>query len=284
MTAISVSISGGNHSASGTKPKAEAISEIECATVNDGDDDHERPQPPERDHEAEQEEQVVGALEDVPEARLDEAQRGLVPARIETHEARDRRGTRRRARRRPGGRKRNAVETFCPSRSTRGSDRELRNGRSGSDIRAARRAAAGSSRGRDRSQAAGLDVRARLLVGRERAVGGQRHARVDDARRRQRRAVFVKRRCCRSDRASRRCAAPRRRARCRDSRDRGSGKSTSIMAASGTRIRSSSLWPSGLTNALILTSVGMSCAAARHAATDERPSDGAHERGARPAR
>ena len=35
VTAISVSISGGNHSASGTKPNAEAISEIECATVND---------------------------------------------------------------------------------------------------------------------------------------------------------------------------------------------------------------------------------------------------------
>src|ERR1700716_1606625 len=35
VTAISVSISGGNHSASGTNPRAEAISEIECPTVND---------------------------------------------------------------------------------------------------------------------------------------------------------------------------------------------------------------------------------------------------------
>jgi hypothetical protein len=35
VTAISVSISNGNHSASGTKPNAEAISETECATVND---------------------------------------------------------------------------------------------------------------------------------------------------------------------------------------------------------------------------------------------------------
>ena len=35
VAAISVSISGGNHSASGTKPNAEAISVIECATVND---------------------------------------------------------------------------------------------------------------------------------------------------------------------------------------------------------------------------------------------------------
>ena len=35
VTAISVSISGGNHSASGTKPNAAATSEIECPTVND---------------------------------------------------------------------------------------------------------------------------------------------------------------------------------------------------------------------------------------------------------
>ena len=34
VIAISVSTSGGNQSASGTKPKAEAISEIECPTVN----------------------------------------------------------------------------------------------------------------------------------------------------------------------------------------------------------------------------------------------------------
>ena len=33
-TAISVSMSGGNHSASGASSKAEAISVIECATVN----------------------------------------------------------------------------------------------------------------------------------------------------------------------------------------------------------------------------------------------------------
>ena len=34
-TAINVSISGGNHSASGPRLKAEAISVIECATVNE---------------------------------------------------------------------------------------------------------------------------------------------------------------------------------------------------------------------------------------------------------
>ena len=48
-----------------------------------GDDDHERPQPPERKHQAEQEQQVIDAFEDVPEARDDEAQCGLLPARIE---------------------------------------------------------------------------------------------------------------------------------------------------------------------------------------------------------
>ena len=51
-----------------------------------GDDDHERPQAPERDHQAAKEEQVVDALDDVPEARLHEAQRGLIPAWIEPHE------------------------------------------------------------------------------------------------------------------------------------------------------------------------------------------------------
>ena len=53
-----------------------------------GDDDDQRPQPAERDHEADQEQQMVGAFEDVPEARHDEAQRRLMPARIETHQAR----------------------------------------------------------------------------------------------------------------------------------------------------------------------------------------------------
>ena len=51
-----------------------------------GDDDHERPQAPERDHQAAKEEQVVDALDDVPEARHHEAQRGLIPAWIEPHE------------------------------------------------------------------------------------------------------------------------------------------------------------------------------------------------------
>ena len=174
-----------------------------------GDDDDERPQPPERDHEAQQEQQVVDALEDVPEARDDEAQRRLVPARIELARGRDRRGTRRRASAPPGGRKRSAVVTRCAEAVDARMDRRTRSGRSGSDIRAARRAAAGSSRGRGRPRARGPSRCARAcLVGGERAVRRQRHARVrrcaaPAAARRPRRP-----RCCRSARASRRCAAP----------------------------------------------------------------------------
>ena len=52
-----------------------------------GDDGRERPEAPERDDEAEHEEKVIAALQDVEEARVHEAQRRLVPARIEAHEA-----------------------------------------------------------------------------------------------------------------------------------------------------------------------------------------------------
>ena len=45
-------------------------------------------QPPERNDQREQEEQVIDAVEDVEEAVLDEAQRRLVPAWIELHDAR----------------------------------------------------------------------------------------------------------------------------------------------------------------------------------------------------
>ena len=52
-----------------------------------GDDRHQRPEPPERDDQAEQEQEVVGAVEDVLVPGGDEARRGLVPARIERHQA-----------------------------------------------------------------------------------------------------------------------------------------------------------------------------------------------------
>ena len=65
------------------------------------DDDDQRAEPAERDHQAEQEQQVIDAVEDVEEAVLDEAQRRLVPARIELRRRRDRRARRTRVRRRP---------------------------------------------------------------------------------------------------------------------------------------------------------------------------------------
>src|SRR5262249_35578845 len=60
----------------------------------------------------------IAAFEDVPEPGHDEGHRSVVPARIEAHQARiavklDGRAVP------SGGRKRNAVETFWPNRSTR---------------------------------------------------------------------------------------------------------------------------------------------------------------------
>jgi len=52
-----------------------------------GDDEDKRAQPPKRDHQAAQEQQVVGAVENVPEAGHDKTQRGLVPPGIEAHQA-----------------------------------------------------------------------------------------------------------------------------------------------------------------------------------------------------
>jgi hypothetical protein len=53
-----------------------------------GGDYHQRPEAAKRDDQAGDEQQVVGAVEDVQEAALDEAQRCLVPARVEAHQAR----------------------------------------------------------------------------------------------------------------------------------------------------------------------------------------------------
>ena len=99
--AISVSISGGNHSASGAKLKADAISVIECATVNavttktrgrnrrNGITRHSRNK------------QMVGSIQDVEESHLDKPPRSLIPARIERNQSRI------------------AAELVCPNRSIR---------------------------------------------------------------------------------------------------------------------------------------------------------------------
>ena len=52
-----------------------------------GDDDREGLEPPEGDDQAGEEQQVVGAVEDVLEAHDHEAERGLVPARVKAHDA-----------------------------------------------------------------------------------------------------------------------------------------------------------------------------------------------------
>src|SRR5262252_1743412 len=52
------------------------------------DDRHERAQTAEGNHQAAQKQQVVRAAEDVKEPEVDESQRCLVPARIQTHETR----------------------------------------------------------------------------------------------------------------------------------------------------------------------------------------------------
>src|SRR5262245_59991864 len=53
-----------------------------------GHDGDERPQPAERDHEAEEKQQMIRAVEDVLEPEADDMQRRLVPPRIESHDAR----------------------------------------------------------------------------------------------------------------------------------------------------------------------------------------------------
>ena len=50
-----------------------------------GDHQEQRAQAPQWNHEAKQEQQVIGAVENMEKAQLDEAERGLVPARVERH-------------------------------------------------------------------------------------------------------------------------------------------------------------------------------------------------------
>ncbi len=68
-------------------PYADAISVTECATVNDVITIDQRAQLAERNDQAQQEQQVIGAVEDVEEALAREQVERLVPARIEMHDA-----------------------------------------------------------------------------------------------------------------------------------------------------------------------------------------------------
>ena len=53
--------------------KADAMSVIECATANAVTTGHERAEPPQRDDEAHEKQQVIGAVEDVGEPELNES-------------------------------------------------------------------------------------------------------------------------------------------------------------------------------------------------------------------
>jgi hypothetical protein len=46
---------------------------------------HQRAEPPERNHQAKQEQQVVGSLQNVQEPQVDEGERRLIPDRIQIH-------------------------------------------------------------------------------------------------------------------------------------------------------------------------------------------------------
>ncbi len=69
-------------------PNADAMSVTECAMVNAVTTTSSGRSLPERNHQAQQEQQVIRAVEDVPEPLLHEEEERLVPPRIEPHDAR----------------------------------------------------------------------------------------------------------------------------------------------------------------------------------------------------
>ena len=103
----------------GARSYADAISVTECATVKDVTTTTSERKPPERDHQAEQEQQVIDAVEDVEEAVLDEPQRRLMPARVEPDDAGSPCTSNARSAP-PGGRKRSTTLTRCPAGQSRG--------------------------------------------------------------------------------------------------------------------------------------------------------------------
>ena len=84
---MSVSMSSGNQSASGREIVGRRDERHRVRQREGRHDEHQRAEPPERNHQADEKQQVVGPAEDVPEAELNEPQGGLVPARIEAHQA-----------------------------------------------------------------------------------------------------------------------------------------------------------------------------------------------------
>ena len=68
-------------------PYADAISVTECATVNAVTTIDERPELAERNHQAQQEQQVIDAVENVEEPLAREQEERLVPPRIQVDDA-----------------------------------------------------------------------------------------------------------------------------------------------------------------------------------------------------
>ena len=85
--AISVSTSGGNQRLPGARPEADGDERDRMRDREGRHDQHQRAEPAERDDQAEQKQQMIRAVEDVQESELHEAPRGLVPSRVEPHEA-----------------------------------------------------------------------------------------------------------------------------------------------------------------------------------------------------
>ena len=192
--------------------------------------------------------------------RLDEAQRRLVPARVEMHEARvavELVGALRR--RRAAGSA--ASSTTCrPRRARRGSienprpvggDRQLE--------QQVERCCLPVQLGLRRNRR--LPARCAIASSRrERAVGRQRHARRRQRRPRQAPVVLEQARGCRRTIARRLRAAPRRREPGRGSPGRAAACRPRSSRRAAPRSRRTCCWPSGLTKAWMRTSAGMSWA------------------------
>ena len=110
-----------NQSADGASPSVAAMRVIEWATVNDVITAISGRNLPERNHQTQQEEQVINAVEDMPEAQRHKPERGMVPAGIEPDQARV---ARKLVRARPAWRKNRSTVVVCsPSRPERGGSR-----------------------------------------------------------------------------------------------------------------------------------------------------------------
>ena len=86
--AIAASTNGGNHAPDGARPKAAPTSVNEWATVNVVTIARICRQSRNGNDEAQQEQEVVDAGQDVRDAEADESRRGAVPRRIECHGSR----------------------------------------------------------------------------------------------------------------------------------------------------------------------------------------------------